>query len=139
MGDTSPLLDEDGILIFYHMVQIFKGPYDFHLFPCLAPELRLQIWERALRDPAVIQHTWNNDKFSYAFRRKAPAVLQVCKETRAWFIGGVGEIRYDLLRQREDDDGYIYINWMMDSVYIPRGCKSSCLVAFSSQSANYYF
>src|SRR3569833_1345251 len=130
MEDSSPVLDKDGALMFHNLMGIFEGPPDFYLFPLLAPELRLHIWKHALPDPAVIQHTWNNNKFSYAFRRKVPHVLQVCKETRAWFIGGAGGIRYDLLRQREAGDGYIYINWMTDSVYIPRGCKPSRFVIF---------
>jgi hypothetical protein len=96
----------------------------FHLFPLLAPELRFQIWEYALQEPATALRTWNNDKLSNALRRRVPPVLQVCRETRDWFIREhVPEGRYQLVHSRENEVGGIYLDWAQDSVYIYRGSK----------------
>lgn len=101
---------------------------EFHLFPLLAPELRFRLLEQALQEPATALRTWNNDRFSYALRRRLPPVLQVCKETRDWFIwepsrGDVPQGRYQLVHSREHHEGGIYLDWAKDRVYIYRGCK----------------
>ena len=100
----------------------------FHLFPLLPPEIRRQIWEWVLLRPATVVRTWNNDKFSFGLRRAIPPVLQACTETRAWFIQrphkrSGNTPQYERLRQREEEEGYVYIDWTRDIVYLHRECE----------------
>jgi hypothetical protein len=83
---------------------------DFPLFPLLAPELRLQIWEYALQEPETAHRRWNNAKFGYSLKRRVPPVLHVCKEVRNWFIQStslkdVSTSRYQLVSLRGENDG----------------------------------
>ncbi|KAH8768394.1 hypothetical protein F5883DRAFT_418782 [Diaporthe sp. PMI_573] len=106
----------------------------FHFFPLLAPELRRQVWEWALLRPSTVVRTWNNDKFSFGLRRAIPPVLQACTETRAWFIQrshkrSQNTPQYDRIRQRQEEEGYIYIDWTRDIVYLHRECEYSDLMS----------
>ncbi|KAB5515619.1 hypothetical protein GE09DRAFT_979545 [Coniochaeta sp. 2T2.1] len=126
--------ENDNASAWYNILQQYTGTdsvepqSEFHLFPLLPPELRLRIWEHALQEPATAHRTWNNDRFSYALRRRVPPVLQACRETRNWFIreprlGEVPEGRYQLVHSRENQVGGVYLDWAKDGVYICRGCK----------------
>ncbi|KAK3933702.1 hypothetical protein QBC46DRAFT_275264 [Diplogelasinospora grovesii] len=97
---------------------------EFHLFTLLPPELRLLVWRYALPGPVLLLRTWNNAKSSYAIRNPVPSLLQVCQETRQWFIQGASKqspYRYQFICQREGEAGGVYINWAIDEIYIERG------------------
>jgi len=102
----------------------------FQLFPVLAPEIRRLIWERELLCPSSPIRKWNNRKFRFALRRPVPPVLQVCRETRLWFIQRSRErsknaLQFAVVQQREGEEGYIYIDWTTDTVFIHRARKRS--------------
>ncbi|KAH8768381.1 hypothetical protein F5883DRAFT_395991, partial [Diaporthe sp. PMI_573] len=97
----------------------------FQLFPVLAPEIRRLIWERELLCPSSPIRKWNNRKFSFALRRPVPPVLQVCRETRLWFIQRSRErskntLQFAVVQHREGEEGYVYIDCTTDTVYIHR-------------------
>lgn len=114
----------------YCSMEIVPLAAEFRLFSMLAPELRFQIWDCALQESETAHRTWNNAKFSYSLRRRVPPVLQVCKETRDWFIQEpwVAEVpkgRYQLVRLRERQNGGVYLDWAKDRVHIYRGSRSA--------------
>lgn len=124
--------EDDDAFTWYHILLEYihadssAAPLEFHLFPILAPELRFQIWEYALQEPGTAHRTWNDNKFSYSLRRRVPSVLQVCRETRDWFIQEkVLRGRYQLVRLQESQDGGVYLDWFKDRVHIYRGCRYS--------------
>lgn len=138
VDSTLPTRDKDDIVSMWHNMslghvntseQSVAAPSEFHLFSMLAPESRFQIWEYALQEPETAHRTWNNAKFSYSLRRRVPPVLQVCRETRMWFIRETWEEevprgRYQLVRLQECQEGGIYLDWAKDGVHIYRGCRS---------------
>jgi len=59
----------------------------FHNFKKLPLELRLKIWGYAAPEPvAVIQRISEKNNTRFTYRRKPPAVLHVCKESRQEYL-----------------------------------------------------
>jgi hypothetical protein len=106
-------------------------PSRFYLFPSLAPELRERVWEYASAGAAIVCRTWNNTKFDFALRRPVPTILHVCREARS-----CGMRRYQSVRQREKEGGFIYLDWMKDEVYIRRACMFQTPAEFLEQANN---
>jgi hypothetical protein len=112
---------------------VFGNPNDGHQpwsDSSTVPEIRCLVWELALLCPSTLIRKWNNRKFSFALRRPVPPVLQVCRETRLWFIQRSRErskntLQFAVVQQREGEEGYVYIDWMTDTVYIHREGKRS--------------
>ncbi|OLN81923.1 hypothetical protein CCHL11_08600 [Colletotrichum chlorophyti] len=75
----------------------FKGPV-FHLFTSLPPEVRTKIWRLAAPKPAVVERTINNTTMAYGLRRRVPALLHACRESRA-------ELTYDPSHRTGASDG----------------------------------
>ncbi|KAJ9149498.1 hypothetical protein NKR23_g4353 [Pleurostoma richardsiae] len=102
----------------------------FPQFKDLPAELRLCIWEAALPGPVVVPRIWNNDKGRYGLRRRVPAVLQACRESRYSLTPDPEEQPRDrrvIKHQVVDIYGKtgaqagVYVNWATDSVWIQRG------------------
>ncbi|KAH9229090.1 hypothetical protein K456DRAFT_752399 [Colletotrichum gloeosporioides 23] len=84
----------------------------FHKFNELPPEIRIRIWRLAVPRPAVIERAMNYSLMEQTLRRQAPipAVLQVCRESRA-----------ELLYEREHRRGRTQEQFeLKDTLYIYR-------------------
>ncbi|KDN64747.1 hypothetical protein CSUB01_10704 [Colletotrichum sublineola] len=98
----------------------------FHLFPSLPPELRFKIWRLAAPKPAVVERTINNTTMAFGLRRRVPAILQVCRESRAELLyrandrHGSRDNQFELLHLSSDQKG-VYINYRDDTLLIYRG------------------
>ncbi|KAK1969978.1 hypothetical protein LZ32DRAFT_318680 [Colletotrichum eremochloae] len=97
----------------------------FHLFPSLPPELRFKIWRLAAPKPAVVERTINNTTMAFGLRRRVPAILQVCRESRAELLyrandrHGSRDNQFELLHLSSDQKG-VYINYRDDTLLIYR-------------------
>ncbi|KAK2043626.1 hypothetical protein LZ31DRAFT_566421 [Colletotrichum somersetense] len=101
----------------------------FHLFSSLPPELRLRIWRLAAPKPAVVERAINNYTMAYGLRRRVPALLQVCHESRAELLyqpddpRGSRNGQFQLLhlsREHRVEGKGVYINCSDDTLLICR-------------------
>ncbi|KAK2051763.1 hypothetical protein LY76DRAFT_620976 [Colletotrichum caudatum] len=101
----------------------------FHLFSSLPPELRLRIWRLAAPKPAVVERAVNNHTMAYGLRRRVPALLQVCRESRAELLYQPDEPRgsrdgqFQLLhlsREHKEGGKGVYMNCSDDTLLIYR-------------------
>ncbi|KAH0429422.1 hypothetical protein CcaCcLH18_08436 [Colletotrichum camelliae] len=100
----------------------------FHRFNELPPEIRLRIWRLAVPRPAVIERAMNYGLMEHTLRRHAPvpAVLQVCRESRAELLyerehrrGGTQE-QFELVHSTGTSGRGAYVNCEKDTLYIYR-------------------
>lgn len=100
----------------------------FPKFRELPAEIRYLIWEAAAPEPKIVPRTWNAS-FGYRLRREVPAVLHACAESRRLLVARTGMARmstsprYQLVRMSGYQDGFIYLDWRADSIWICRGCE----------------
>ncbi|KAK1997187.1 hypothetical protein LX36DRAFT_711835 [Colletotrichum falcatum] len=101
----------------------------FHLFRSLPPELRVKIWRLAAPKPAVVERIMNNTTMAYALRRRVPALLQVCRESRAELLyqpndrRGSPDGQFQLLhlsREHMEEGKGVYMNCNDDTLLICR-------------------
>ncbi|EFQ33040.1 uncharacterized protein GLRG_08184 [Colletotrichum graminicola M1.001] len=101
----------------------------FHLFSSLPPELRIKIWRLAAPKPAVVERAMNNYTMAYGLRRRVPALLQVCRESRAELLyqaddrRGSRDGQFQLLhlsREHKEEGKGVYINCSDDTLLICR-------------------
>ncbi len=101
----------------------------FSEFPA---EIRLMIWNAALPGTTRVPRDWNETKLHYYLRRRVPAVLQACYESRTALAGVPGDShpdKYELVDIRGTlfSINRIYINWLKDEVWIRDGCEPNPL------------
>lgn len=105
-------------------------PSSFTHFSRLPIEVRYLIWEAAVPDPATVPRTWNSP-FGYSLRRKVPAVLHACPESRRLLTApakgsyAASCPKYQLVQRPGRYDEGVYLNWRAESIWIHRGCKGS--------------
>ncbi|PSR77244.1 hypothetical protein BD289DRAFT_486561 [Coniella lustricola] len=102
----------------------------FPLFGKLPREVRYLIWEAAMPGSVVVPRTWDV-VLGYRLRRKVPAVLQACTESRRLLVSRSEEImarraassspKYQRVRMSAFQDGFVCLNWRADSIWISRG------------------
>ncbi|KAK1982480.1 hypothetical protein LZ30DRAFT_590468 [Colletotrichum cereale] len=101
----------------------------FHLFCSLPPELRIRIWRLAALKPAVVKRTLNNVHMAFGLRRPVPALLQVCRESRAELLyqaddrRGSRDGQFQLLhlsRKEKEKGKGVYMNCSDDTLLIYR-------------------
>lgn len=102
----------------------------FSLFGKLPREVRYLIWEAAMPESVVVPRTWDA-VLGYRLRRKVPAVLQVCTESRRLLVSRSEELmarraaaspKYQRVRMSAFQEGFVCLNWRADSIWISRGC-----------------
>ncbi|KAH8678831.1 hypothetical protein BGZ60DRAFT_468219 [Tricladium varicosporioides] len=86
----------------------------FHLFPELAPELRLKIWRHACV-PRVVTVCYDLEKDQCSSSSKPPAVLQACRESRGEALN-----IFKLSFGTHSQPPRIYFNTLGDTLYLPR-------------------
>ncbi|RDL39979.1 uncharacterized protein BP5553_04319 [Venustampulla echinocandica] len=90
------------------------GPTDFHLFPRLAPELRLKIWREACSPRTVtIRYSLEQDRCICA--SKPPAILHTSHESRTEALK-----TYKLCFGTPSHPAHIYFSPYRDTLYLPR-------------------
>ncbi|KAF4625896.1 hypothetical protein G7Y89_g12264 [Cudoniella acicularis] len=86
----------------------------FHLFPNLAPELRLKIWRHACL-PRTVTVRYESEKDQCVSSAKPPAILHACRESRAEALN-----IYKLCFGTHSKPARIYFNPHQDTLYLPR-------------------
>ncbi|OHE92085.1 hypothetical protein CORC01_12600 [Colletotrichum orchidophilum] len=131
-SDPGPLLADLATLDLSGDVK----PPTFHLFGSLSPELRTKIWRLAAPKPAVIERSPNNTTMSYGLRRRVPALLHVCRESRAELLyeskdrRGSRDEQYEMLylsRGLQAQGHGVYMNYRNDTLFMYRGPSQSIM------------
>lgn len=86
----------------------------FSLFPLLAPELRLKIWQHACPS-RIVSVRYMPESDSCVSSSKPPAVLQACRESREEALR-----TYTLTFGTQSSSARIYFNPYRDILYFPR-------------------
>jgi hypothetical protein len=89
-----------------------SAPQAFHLFPLLAPELRLKIWQAACT-PRILPIIYANRAFTST--TPPPTLLSVSREAR-----NEAQRVYQLFFATSTSPGKIYFNPHLDTLYLPR-------------------
>jgi len=124
LSELPQVLDDDGI-------DETCMPSEFPLFAFLPAELRFRIWKYALTEGTVVYRTWNVYKQHYELKRPVPTLLQVCRETREWFIRGSrrnhsfksSSWKYQLVHLSGNKNRGVYVNWLKDDIGITQPCE----------------
>ncbi|OHW89467.1 hypothetical protein CSPAE12_11961 [Colletotrichum incanum] len=108
----------------------------FHLFRSLPPELRIRIWRLAAPKPTVVERTMNNTTMAFGLRRRVPALLQVCRESRAELLHEADDRRgsrdgqFQLLhlsREHKEQGKGVYMNCSDDTLLIYRAPQQAIM------------
>lgn len=104
----------------------------FHPFPRLPLELRLQIWNLALPGPRVVQvieakkrHMLTRQaSYHWTSNSPSPILLRVCKESREEALR-----TYTAAFGRNENDGRVYVDFDKDTVFFGRRDKLKTLIS----------